>query len=97
MENDGFDSHEWALDLKPSARSMLDYIFLFAEMAVKTRQKLYANYASTIEDENTFYQLMDQITENHTSICIKNMENRVFWHRAGSRSGSGMAFWASHP
>ena len=82
-------SLQYALDILPSIRGNIDYVFLTRESGKKTRKKLYDNYCpDCVETEEQFNALMDACTENYGSLVICNrtvsnkIEDCIFWYKA---------------
>ena len=81
-------SMQYGLDIRPAIRSNLDTVFLMRDPILSNRKKLYENYASIIPDFKLFCDLMDQVTDDHTALVIKNdarsnnWTDCVFWYKA---------------
>jgi len=83
-------SLQYSLDILPTIRTNIDGTFILREPIMKTRRKLWENYASIIPDFDLFCTLMDQLTTNYTALYIhnstqsNNWQDCVFWYRARS-------------
>jgi hypothetical protein len=81
-------SLQYCLDVSPSIRTCIDYTFILKEGSKLTREKLWKNYGSCIEDFSDFCQLMDQLTNDFTALVINNrsnsnkLEDCVFYYKA---------------
>lgn len=98
-------SLQYCLDVPPGIRTCIDYTFILKEGSKITREKLWKNYGSCIEDISDFCQLMDQLTTDYSALVINNrstsnkLEDCVFFYKANPervpinwRFGSG-SFW----
>lgn len=96
-------SLQYSLDILPTIRTNIDGTFILREPILKTRRKLWENYASIVPDFDMFCTLMDQLTTNYTALYIHNStqsndwQDCVFWYKARPvpddfRFGSD-AFW----
>lgn len=65
-------SLQYCLDIKPRIRNAIDGVFILREANIKTRKKLWENYASIIPDFSMFCEIMDDLTGNFTAIYIDN-------------------------
>jgi len=80
-------SLQWVLDLSPSERSLIDYSFIFSEPSESVRKRIWLNFGSVTGSFADFCDIMDQGTENYTSIVFKNLESsnkledRIGWHK----------------
>jgi hypothetical protein len=70
---------QYALDVKPQIRGLIDGVFLLREPVKSNREKLYRNYASIIPTYEIFSDIMDQLTEDHHAIYIHNFSNTNNW------------------
>jgi hypothetical protein len=81
-------SLQYCLDVSPAIRTCIDYTFILKEGSKLTREKLWKNYGSCIEDFADFCQLMDQLTNDFTALVINNratsnkLEDCVFYYKA---------------
>ena len=73
-------SLQYCMDIDPSIRTCVDGVFIFREPNIKTRRKLWENYASIIPEFNLFCQIMDEITTEHTALYIHNSTTSNDWH-----------------
>ena len=81
---------QYALDIPPRLRSMVDYIFILRDNCISNRKRLYEHYASMFPTFEMFCQVMDQCTENYECLVINNnaksnkLSDQVFWYKAES-------------
>lgn len=77
-----------ALSLPPNIRANCDFVFIFAEMRVKYRLRIYDNWASVIPTFEAFNAIMDIVTEDHGVLVIhltsnsKELSEQVFYYKA---------------
>lgn len=77
---------QYAIDLPPQIRSSMSYAVLFREPNPQNREKLYKNFGGIAGSKENFYDLMDQLTGDHTCMIIKmrsqsnKLEDNVFWY-----------------
>jgi hypothetical protein len=82
------NSLQYSLNVQPSLRSNVDICFIMREPSLRNRKILWENYASVIPDFTLFNAIMDQITNDYTSLVIVNnlastdYKDCVFWYRA---------------
>lgn len=81
-------SLQYGMDIKPSIRTNIDYIFIFRDSSESNRKKLYSNFASIIGNYNMFCDIMDIICQDYTALVIdnrvqsNNVEDCVFYYKA---------------
>lgn len=79
---------QYPMGLSPVIRCNFDYIFLFREQSTINKKKLYTNYCGMFPTYECFEHIFETITDNHTSMVIKNCTNKgnfndlIFWFRA---------------
>lgn len=80
---------QYPLDLPPSLRDNVDYIFIFRESKLSTKRRLYQQYAKDVFPTfEMFNKVLDEYTKDHGCLVIDNriysnkLEDRVFWYRA---------------
>lgn len=79
---------QYALDMNHKIRPLIDGVFILRDPNIKTRRKIWENYAGIIPDFKVFCELMDGLTEDHTSLFIRNrsdsnkIEDCVFYYKA---------------
>lgn len=72
----------------PNYRSQVDVIFVFREMSMQGRKKIWEMYASCIPTFALFNQIMDEVTANYGILVINqrtqscNMEDIIFHYKA---------------
>lgn len=82
---------QYAMDIKPVIRQNIDWSFLMAEPAPRSRKILYDNFScASIGDYREFCDLLDAVTGDYTALVIRNntqsnrIEDSVFWYRSNS-------------
>lgn len=76
------------MDIPPSLRMNLDYIFVLKENIVAQQKKLFDHYFGMFENFNTFRQVLTQCTENYECLVLdktsksNKIEDCVFWYKA---------------
>lgn len=81
-------SLQYCMDMKPSQRNLVDGVFILRETSIKTRKKLWENYAGVIPTFTEFCAIMDEITNDYTALYISNQsqsnnyEDCVFYYKA---------------
>ncbi len=81
-------SLQYSLDIKPVIRTNIDGTFILRETNKMNRKRLFENYASAIDDYSDFCSILDQVTNNYTSLYIhnrvqsNNFEDCVYWYKA---------------
>lgn len=79
---------QYCLDIPPSLRTSLDYIFILREPNYRNRKQLWENYASIFPTFNMFCDALDDLTQDYHCMVIKNrvlsnkIEDVVFWYKA---------------
>lgn len=77
-----------ALSLPPNIRTNCDFVFIFAEMRLRYRQRIYDNWASVIPTFEAFNAIMDIVTEEYGVLVIhltsysKELADQVFYYKA---------------
>lgn len=72
-------SLQYAMDIKPQIRTMLDGVFILRESLENNREKLYRNFASIIPTYKLFCDIMDQLTEDFHALYIHNTTSSNKW------------------
>jgi len=81
-------SLQYSMDILPVIRTCVDNSFLLRESSRKNRMKLWENYASIIPTFDDFNDVMDEMTNDFTSIYIDNsvqsnsFDDCLFWYKA---------------
>lgn len=81
-------SLQYCLDIKPVIRTNIDYTFILRETNKKNRKSLFENYASCVDSQRDFEQLLDQLTTDYCSMVIVNrsqsnsIEDCIRWYKA---------------
>lgn len=79
---------QYSMDIPPSLRTCLDYIFLLRENIPRNREKLYDHYCGIFPNKAIFENVFSSCTENYECMVIKNrtisnkIEDVVFWYKA---------------
>lgn len=79
---------QYALDIKPTIRINIDGVFIFKEPNLLMRKKIYDNFASIIPQFDLFCRILENVTEEHSTLFIKNnistnnWQECVFWYQA---------------
>lgn len=79
---------QYSMDIKPTIRQCIDYVFIFREPNENSRKNLYANYAGVTGSYNNFCDLMDQVTGDFNCLVIDNRQQGmdfdkcVFYYKA---------------
>ena len=70
---------QYAIDMPPDIRKSTSYVALFREPEELERKKLYQNFGGLAGNYQTFCDLMDQLTGDHTCLVFKkrSQSNRV--------------------
>jgi hypothetical protein len=96
---------QYPLGITPNLRTNIDYVFILRESNYENRQRLYKNYAGMFSSFELFCTVMDQCTENHECLVIKNnstsnkLEEQVFWYKAKTHEPfqiGAKVFWDAH-
>lgn len=83
---------QYGMDIPPNIRTSTDYIFIFKETNKKQLKNLFENYGGITGDEETFKDIMAQVTGDYTALVINNrtqsqeLEDCVFWFKAPYRT-----------
>ena len=78
----------YALEIPPSLRTNLDFVFILREGNASARHRLYKRYANNFPTFEMFSQVMDQYTNEfeclviHYGACSNRLEDQVFWYKA---------------
>jgi hypothetical protein len=81
-------SLQYSLDIKPVIRTNVDGTFILRETNLKNRKSLWENYAGVFPDFGMFCDVLDQLTDDYTSLYVHNattsnkIEDCVFWYKA---------------
>lgn len=82
---------QYLIDLAPSLRSNIDYIFSCKETSAKNKKNLYENFYSSFPNFNSFNHAFDALTANYqvivqdnTSANAGSVEQCVFWYKAST-------------
>jgi hypothetical protein len=76
------------MDIPPSLRMNIDFVFVLKENIVAQQKKLYDHYFGMFENFNTFRQVITQCTENYECLVLdktsksNKIEDCVFWYKA---------------
>ena len=80
---------QYCMDIMPSIRQNIDFIFILKESSQKMRKKLYEDYCpGCVETFADFNALMDELTTNYGAIVINRratstkIEDMIFYYKA---------------
>lgn len=62
---------QYAMDIQPTIRKMVSYVFIFREPDISEREKIYKNLAGLCGTFQNFCRLMDKYTNDNCCIVIK--------------------------
>ena len=97
---------QYAMDMGPSLRANIDYVFILRENIVANRERLWKQFFGIFPDFASFQKTMDACTENYECLVLDNtvksnrIEDCVFWYKARwpppkYRLGAP-AYWNAH-
>lgn len=82
-------SLQYCMDIMPSIRANMDYVFILRESVRRNRKKLYEDYCpDCVETLQDFNALMDALTEDFSALVICNrtssnkLEDCIFYFKA---------------
>lgn len=81
-------SLQYVMGIPPDLRNNVDYVFILRENILKSRKKLYDNWAGIFPKFEMFQSVLDQCTENFECIVVRancqsnKIEDNVFWYKA---------------
>ena len=81
---------QYCLDLGPSLRGSIDWVFIMREDGANERKKIYENLASIIPTYELFTTIMNAVTGDYTALVIKKMSQTndwrecIFWYRSSN-------------
>jgi len=96
---------QYCMDLPPSLRANIDYVFILRENIIQNREKLYKHFFGIFPTFDSFNEVMNQCTENYECLVLDNtsksnkIEDVVFWYKAkiGRKFKMGSpALWEHH-
>lgn len=79
---------QYAMGLLPEQRTNVDFVFLFREDEIRSRELLWKQYAGIIPSQDIFDSLMNHYCRDHACLVIdkrsnaSKWEDKVFWYRA---------------
>jgi hypothetical protein len=79
---------QYCMDLPPSLRANIDYVFILRENIIQNREKLYKHFFGIFPTFDSFNDVMNQCTENYECLVLDNtsksnkIEDVVFWYKA---------------
>jgi hypothetical protein len=79
---------QYPLGIPPNLRTNIDYVFILREPYIANRKRIFENYAGMFPTPESFYQVMDQCTENYECLVINNnaksnkLQDQIFWYKA---------------
>ena len=96
---------QYCMDLPPSLRSQIDYVFVFRDNILENKMKLYKHFFGIFPTFDAFNEVMTQCTENYECLVLNNrttsnkIEDVIFWYKAklGRKFRIGSpALWDHH-
>ena len=96
---------QYCMDLPPSLRGQIDYVFILRENIIQNREKLYKHFFGIFPTFDAFNEVLTQCTENYECLVLNNrstsnkIEDVVFWYKAkmGRKFKMGSpALWEHH-
>src|SRR3989344_9012300 len=79
---------QYLMDLPPGLRAQIDYVFVTKESKEVNKKRLYDQFFGVFPTKDSFYQVLDQCTENYQCLVLNNksisnkIEDCVFWYKA---------------
>ncbi len=79
---------KYALNIPPSLRVNIDYIFIFKDNILANKQRYFDHYARIFPTFEMFCQVMDACTKNYECLVIDNttisnkLEDMIYWYKA---------------
>jgi hypothetical protein len=79
---------QYCMDLPPSLRGQIDYVFILRENIIQNREKLYKHFFGIFPTFDSFNEVLTQCTENYECLVLNNrstsnkIEDVVFWYKA---------------
>jgi hypothetical protein len=76
------------MDLPPSLRGQIDYVFILRDNIIENKQKLYKHFFGIFPTFESFNDVFTQCTENYECLVLNNrttsnkIEDVVFWYKA---------------
>jgi len=96
---------QYCMDLPPSLRGQIDYVFILRENIIQNKEKLYKHFFGIFPTFDSFNEVLTQCTENYECLVLNNrstsnkIEDVVFWYKAklGRKFRMGSpALWEHH-
>lgn len=96
---------QYCMDLPPSLRGQIDYVFILRENIIENKMKLYKHFFGIFPNFDAFNEVLTQCTENYECLVLNNrstsnkIEDVVFWYKAkvGRKFRMGCpALWEHH-
>jgi hypothetical protein len=96
---------QYCMDLPPSLRGQIDYVFILRENIIQNREKLYKHFFGIFPTFDSFNEVLTQCTENYECLVLNNsstsnkIEDVVFWYKAKANKKFKMGspeLWAHH-
>jgi hypothetical protein len=80
---------QYVMDMEPSLRANVDYVFALRDTARNTREKLWKNFFGIFPTYDQFSEAFDACTQNYECMVIDNratksskIEDCVYWYKA---------------
>ena len=83
---------QYCMDLPPSLRANIDYVFILRENIIQNREKLYKHFFGIFPTFDSFNEVMNQCTENYECLVINNnaksnkLFDQVMWYKADNHN-----------
>ena len=83
---------QYCMDLPPSLRGQIDYVFVLRDNIIENKQKLYKHFFGIFPTFDSFNEVMTQCTENYECLVINNnsksnkLQDQVFWYKADAHN-----------
>jgi hypothetical protein len=96
---------QYVLDIPPSMRSNVDFVFAFREHVLANKEKLWRAFYGIFPSYDMFDQVFNACTEGYECLVLDNtrktnkIEECVFWYKADRREGfrvGSKEYWAFH-
>jgi hypothetical protein len=79
---------QYAMNIPPTLRVNVDYVFIFREPNLSHRKMIYRAYAGVFPTFELFDQVLTSVTDDYGCLVIDNtslsakLEDQVFWYKA---------------
>lgn len=70
-------------DVKPTIRRILDYVFIFSDVFVHSKQQIYREFGTCVPTFEAFCAILDKCTANpHECLVIDLHTGDLWWYKA---------------